>query len=419
MGKIIFYLNKSKGTLQNRPIMLSYHFNGQRLFYYTGHRISEKEFSPDSKLPAKPECIDRILINGKLKLIRDMIGNIEIESLANGKVLTTDLFRTALNDRLKARPTIEQEPEQKITLLQFFESYIKELPNKVNKQTGRKLSKAMPVKYGTIKNLFEDFCTFEGRQYDFEDINQNFYNRFLAFMLNQKNYSVNTYGYSFKILKSVLSEAAKRGLNNFTDYKTLLIGATEDADSIYLNEDELKKINDLDLSEIPARAKVRDLFLIGCYTGLRFSDYTTISPDDIKSDRLRVQAQKTNKKVVIPLAPEAMKILQYYNFQLPKAISNQKFNEALKLIAEKAKINEIVVTNITKGGVMVSTSQSKYKLVSSHVARRSFATNAIKHGVEPMLVMAITGHKTEKEFLKYIKLSNDEKADLFAKNMNW
>lgn len=84
-----------------------------------------------------------------------------------------------------------------------------------------------------------------------------------------------------------------------------------------------------------------------------------------------------------------------------------------------AEINETIVTNITKGGVNIEKTQPKYKLVTSHVARRSFATNAIKRGNEPMLIMAITGHKTEKEFLKYIKLTNEEKADLFAKNNKW
>ena len=112
-------------------------------------------------------------------------------------------------------------------------------------------------------------------------------------------------------------------------------------------------------------------------------------------------------------------ILEKYNYQLPKAISNQKFNEALKIIAETANISETVVKNITKGGETITTVQPKFNFVTSHVARRSFATNAVKRGIEPILVMAITGHKTEQEFLKYIKLSSEEKADLFAKRINW
>ena len=164
--------------------------------------------------------------------------------------------------------------------------------------------------------------------------------------------------------------------------------------------------------------KVRDLFIIGCNTGLRFSDYTTIQPDDIQGDRLRIVTQKTNAKVIIPLMPDAKAILQKYNFQLPKAISNQKFNENLKKIAEEAGLKENVITHITKGGVNESKKQFKYELCTSHVARRSFATNYYKMGVDTLQIMAITGHKTEKDFLKYIKVTGEEKADLFEKSVN-
>lgn len=423
MGNIKYYLNKGKGTAKARPIMISYHFNGQRLFYYTGLKIAETEFNQYGKHPAKPECIDRIFINNRLLLIRNTLGEIENEALAGGKTLTPELFRTALNERLKGRPQVEPKQEARVTLKQYFDIYINDMPNRTNRK-GDKLSKSMPVKYGTIKNLFNDFCEHEGREYDFQDMNQAFYNRFSAYMLNVKKYAKNTYGRAFKFLKTVLNEASKpdengRRYNEFNDFQSFNTGISEESDSIYLTETELQDIYKLDLSHRPGLDKVRDLFLIGCYTGLRFSDYTTISPEDIKGNRLRVLEQKTKGKVVIPLAPTVKDILQKYNFRLPKAISNQKFNEALKDIAELAGIKETIVTNITKGGVSKGTTQPKYKLVTSHVARRSFATNAVKRGIQPVLIMAITGHKSEKEFWKYVKVTNEEKADLFETLVNW
>lgn len=423
MGNIKYYLNKGKGTPKARPIMISYHFNGQRLFYYSGLKVAESEFNPGGKYPAKPECIDRIYINNRLLLIRNTIGEIENEALAGGKTITPELFKTALNERLKGRPQTEPVKKTRVTLKQYFDIFINELPNRVNRK-GHKLSKAMPVKYGTIKNLFIDFCKHEGREYDFQDMNEAFYKRFSAYMINKKKYAVNTYGRAFKFLKTILNEASKpdengNRYNEYNDFKTFATGISEESDSIYLTETELKNIYKLELTNKPGLDRVRDLFLIGCYTGLRFSDYTTISPEDIKSDRLRVLEQKTKGKVVIPLAPTVKTILQKYNFRLPKAISNQKFNEALKEIAELAGINETIVTNITKGGVTVTNSQPKHELVTSHVARRSFATNAVKRGIQPVLIMAITGHKTEKEFWKYVKVTNEEKADLYEKQMNW
>lgn len=423
MGNIKYHLNKGKGTPGSRPIMISYHFNGQRLFYYTGLRIAETEFDRNSKFPAKPNCIDRIYINNRLVIIRNKIGEIENEALAGGKFLTPELLRKELNERLKEKPVKKKKTARPVTLKQYFDIYIAELPNRVNRK-GDKLSKSMPVKYGTIKNLFNDFCEAEGREYDFQDMNEAFYKRFSSYMLNKKKYAKNTYGRAFKFLKTILNEASKpdengKRYNNFTDYKSFATGISEETDSIYLNEAELQSIYELDLSEKPGLDRVRDLFLVGCWTGLRFSDYTTISPDDIKGDRLRVMEQKTKGKVVIPLAPTVKEILHKYEFKLPKAISNQKFNEALKDIAELAGLNEVVVTNITRAGKTETNSQPKFKLVTSHVARRSFATNSLKRGIQPVLIMAITGHKTEKEFWKYVKVTNEEKADLLAKQLNW
>jgi len=127
--------------------------------------------------------------------------------------------------------------------------------------------------------------------------------------------------------------------------------------------------------------------------------------------------EKTNKEVFVPIDKRLYDMLEKYNFK-STSISNQKFNEHLKKIAEEAGIKETVITHITKGGEAVENKQFKYELVTSHVARRSFATNYYKMGVDTLQIMAITGHKTEKEFLKYIKVTGEEKADLFEKSVN-
>lgn len=421
MSSFKLYLNTGKGTPQNRPIMVSYHFNNQRLIYYTGLKISESGFNPTGRNPAKPEIIDRVYINNRLALIRNLIGTIENESLAGGKVLTPDLFRIELNNRLKPKP-IEPGKPHRVTLKEYFDIYIAEMPNRANATTGRKLSKALPIKYTTIKNLFVDFCTFEGRDYDFQDIDSQFFDRFTAYLMNVKRYATNTHGRTIKFLKTVLNRAKEQGYNDNSQFSDVLKAkAYEESESIYLNEIELEAIRSLNLTDRAGLDRVRDLFLIGCETGLRFSDYTTLKTEDIdlKENKVRVLAKKTGRKVVIPLSPNVLTILQKYQFTLPKAISNQKFNEALKVIAELAGIKEPVVVNITRGGELETTVHKKYELVTSHVARRSFATNQIKKGLEPMLIMSITGHKTESEFLKYIKLTSDEKAELFAARNNW
>ena len=417
MGEIKFFLNKQKGTIKARPIMISYNFNGQRLFYYTGKKAHEDHFNPESNSPVTAGE-DRVTINGLIKIIRGTIGEIENKAKAGGEPLTAEMIREGLNEKIKSKPKEIVEPA-KMTLKKYFDLYLEEMPNKINMRTGRKLSKTMPQKYTNLKNVFEDFCVFEGKEYDFSDIDGAFYNRFVTYLINEKKYSVNTYGRSIKFFKTILYDAANKGFNNSFTFMKALRGITEEADSIYLTESELETLYKKDFSGEPRLDRVRDMFLIGCWTGLRYSDYSTIQKDDIRDNRIRVVTQKTGQKVVIPLHPTVKTILAKYDFVLPRQISNDKFNEYIRDVAKKAELNEIFVKRITKAGKTVKTSKPKHEFVSTHAARRSFATNMFLKGVPAIVIMGITGHKSEKEFLKYIKVSEEQKADLFEKYVQW
>jgi integrase len=415
MGEIKYFLNKNKGTEENRPIMLSYHFNGQRLFYYTGKKAHEKQFDPTKKKPVTGGD-DRLEINELLKTIRDTIGAIENKAKAGGAPVTAEMLRNGLNDTVKARP---QKKEDIITLKKYFDIYLAEMPNKINLRTGRKLSKTMPQKYTNLRDTFIGFCKHDGKEYDFDDIDSTFYNKFVSFLINEKKYSVNTYGRAIKFFKTILYDAANKGINkNFAFVKSLQ-GITEQADSVYLTESELQSIHELNLTASPHLDRVRDLFLIGCWTGLRFSDFSEIKPEDIRENRIRVLTQKTKQRVTIPVNPVVKSILLKYNYELPPSISNQKFNDYIKDVVGKAEIKELYVKRITRLGVSEKTSKAKYEFVGTHTARRSFATNMFLRGVPSAIIMGITGHATEKEFLKYIKVNEEQKADMFEKFVNW
>ena len=415
MGEIRYFLNKHKGTPENRPIMLSYHFNGQRLFYFTGKKADENQFNPDLKSPVKAGK-DRLNINSHLQIIKNAIGEIENKAMAAGEPVSADMIRAGLNERIKARP--QAEPD-KMTLVKYFDTYIAEMPGKINLRTGRKLSKTMPQKYTNLKETFIEFCKQEKNVFDFEDIDSTFYNKFVSYLIINKKYSVNTYGRAIRFFKTILYDAANKGINkNFAFIKSMK-GVTEQADSVYLSENELLKIYELNLSAMPHLDRVRDMFLIGCWTGLRFSDFSEIKPEDVRENRIRVLTQKTKQRVTIPANPVVKSILLKYNYELPRAISNQRFNVYVKDVVEIAEINELFVRRITREGETQKISKAKFEFVGTHTARRSFATNMFLRGVPSQIIMGITGHVTEKEFLKYIKVSEEQKADMFEKYVNW
>jgi integrase len=161
---------------------------------------------------------------------------------------------------------------------------------------------------------------------------------------------------------------------------------------------------------------VRDLFLIGCYTALRYSDYSNIKPENIyttdKGIFLNIKTYKTGKTVIIPLHWIVKNILDKYKNELPRSITNQKTNDYLKELGELAGINDKVNISQNKGGVRVDITKLKYKLITTHTARRSGATNMYLSGIPVQSIMILTGHKTEKVFMSYLRFTEEDNANI-------
>jgi integrase len=211
-----------------------------------------------------------------------------------------------------------------------------------------------------------------------------------------------------------MNEATERGLNKNLSFKSKrFVTVRENSDSIYLNEQELKALENLNLSNNKRLEKVRDLFLIGCYTGLRYSDYSRITSEHLKGDFIEITQTKTGDRVVIPIHPTIKGILKKYNGQLPKSYSNQKTNQSLKEIGKQLpELQKTVLISYTKGGLTVNENFAKWQLLTTHTARRSFATNEYLAGTPTLTIISTTGHRSEKSFLKYIKLSSKDHAKI-------
>jgi len=425
MAQVKFQLHRRGETKTNLPILLRYTFGkGQRFEYYTGLHANaswfiEKYYTKASGKPIKASAKDADYLNSKLEDIKSNVHKIERYAITNNIPLTVAYFRSELDKLQKPEKVAElAEKQQPVTFMQVFDAYIERCKVSTNKN-GHKLSAALPIKYTTVKNMLKEFNTFRGAEVDFKDFDSALYDELVNYMITEKDYSINTYGRAIKFIKTVLRYATDRGYNSKLDFQTAFIGKSEESDSIYLTESELEAIYKKDFSDNLRLDRVRDLFLIGCWTGLRFSDFTTIKKEDINGDRIRLKTQKTKHIVTIPIHPTVRAILEKYNYELPPAISNQKFNQYIREVAKAANINSPFTKFMTKGGKSISTTMKKYEAVSTHVGRRSFATNAYKRKIEPLLIMAITGHKTETEFLKYIKVTDEEKTEMFVSQAKW
>ena len=305
-------------------------------------------------------------------------------------------------------------------LTSYMEKLIRDTKSgKRTKSNGAPFSPDTVKHYNSAFGIIKKYTAHAGKsELRFSDIDIDFYNEFKNFAYNlDPPLSDNYFGAVIKFLKTCMNEAAEDLLHTNNAHKgKRFIKVQTEVDNIYLNTEQLQKIMNADLKDSDKLARVRDLFLIGCWTGLRFSDFTNIKPENIDGNFIQIKTQKTGEVIAIPIHETVKNIMARYAGKtfnsLPPGISNQKMNTYLKDLLKAAELNEIKTLEKSQGGKLVKIQKPLYELVSTHTARRSFASNMFRIGVPAMIIMGVTGHKTESSFMKYIKVSPREKAQI-------
>lgn len=278
-------------------------------------------------------------------------------------------------------------------------------------------------KPATIKQLqntltkLEDYERIKRVKLTFDKIDLSLYNSLVAYCTTDLNLSINSIGNIIKNFKTIVHSAFEEGVHQNLIYRSRYFKKpSEESEAIYLSEEELQRIK---MTIMPNRylENVRDLFLLACYTGVRSQDYDKLNKDSLINNgkMLKIRTEKTDEEVIIPLHPVAKSILEKYS-GTPRVISNQKFNEYIKDVCRIVGLTEKTTITRTSGGKKIRITKPKHDFVSSHTARRSFATNAYKAGLPTLAIMAITGHRTEKVFLKYVKVTKEEHANLVSQH---
>lgn len=321
---------------------------------------------------------------------------------------------------------------KQLGLFGFIEDFIEKAKSgqQINLNTGKPISKVTIRTYEQTFRVLKDFSKMKYKNLGFDDIDVPFYSQFVHFL--RKEYRSESSGASFKVntigkhitnIKSFLQNAVDNKLTTNLSFKSKQFRVVhETVESVYLTQAEIDALYYKDLSKTKTLERVRDLFIIGCETGLRISDLKRLTTDNIiehEGDKyIRIEMQKTEKPVIIPISLRVNQLFEKYKEQtgelFPKAVSDQKMNQYIKEIASKIELlNNTVSYSTTVNDKRVSVSKPKFDLITNHTARRSFATNAVLKGIPRTMVMAITGHKTEKSFNKYIRMDEMEKAKQF------
>ncbi len=388
-------------------IIMFFHFKGIKHVLSTGLKINPKYWNRvQMRVRDSQDLSDGFRINETLEKLESFAISIARKFELSGGKLTRIEFKRAMT--LCITGTDPDESQTDFT--GFLNKFINE------RSLNPKYAPGSVEVYKTAQKHLYNYV--KGKRIDFNDLSIDFF-KGLTNYLYRLDFSDNHVNKILGTIRTILNEATELGMNKNQMYKSrkIAVGKTE-TDNVYLTETDLMLLATLDLTARPGLDRVRDLFLIASYTGLRFSDFAKLKTENIQmvgdSQVFNILTTKTKDRLIIPIHPVVAAVLRKYNYDLPEAISNQRMNDSLKEVCKLAGLVNHFTKRRYRGGKVMEEVFQKWELVSSHTGRRSFATNAYKAGVPMLSIMRITGHKKPETFLKYIKFDNTENAIILA-----
>lgn len=318
------------------------------------------------------------------------------------KIVKTYDNITSKNDYINHN--ISNEPKHGV----LFKDFVHEISLR---KSGR-LSKSYYKHIRTLLKHLDNFSTINDAKLFTNSINEWFLNDFIKYLieldLNQN--------YIRGIIQSIKSLARKAGTYGYAidpSYDEVTV-EKNNTQFTYLSLNEITRIYYY-IGLTKKQEAIRDLFIVGCLTALRYSDYSNLSKDNFNNGFIYKLTQKTKVQVAIPLHDYVIEIYNKYNGTIPTKLSIQHFNRYLKLITHKIGIVDKITRSYIKGGKIITESKEKWELISSHTARRSAATNMYLTGTMSLPeIMAITGHTTEKSFFRYIGITRERLAKMVS-----
>lgn len=406
----------SKHKRENRSIIIRISFGaylddaGKKRYrpidYYTGLSVRLEDWNKKRLRTRNSDT------NTTIEDAISRIGDIHARLLKNEK-LTYDTFKNELQTDEKLNKILQKDIRVTESNTEHYIPPYEYLYSRIEMST---VSAGTKKDYENTLYHMKNLEDVSGKPFSWKSAGYDYYLEFVDY-LKGINLRPSTIDKIIKNLKVFLSWADLTDhLEVNQDFKKTLSGKSlfakidkSETEHVYLTESEIQQITDTSIEDNKL-FEIRDLFVIGCWTGLRVSDLSRLKRANIHDNVITITAKKTNQTVVIPVTAELQNILDKYPDELPTAPTDQHFNREIKKVCELAGINEPVLQDIRKGSLKTVASLPKYKIVTAHTARRSFATNLYRRGIPSTQLMMLTGHKTEDAFLKYIKVSKEDNA---------
>ncbi|MFN8291616.1 MAG: phage integrase SAM-like domain-containing protein [Chitinophagaceae bacterium] len=431
MGSVGFYLKRAEPSTGRSLIYLQFKYNGHRLVFSFGQSIHPKNWNYNKqrvKNNRETTSDGDHLLNDLLDSLEQLCEKSYKAELKNG-VPTPGRLKEYLIDFINQNKTSKQDRSTLFNLIDRF------ISGEILKRDGKEKSRGSINNYKTVKLHLQAFEKKYRYPIDFNTITLEFFGKYVSFLRKEvehtpyrsdfhekkvykKGLSNNTIAKDISLIKAFMGEAVDLGYTDNYQFRHKKFSFSEEqSDAVYLTEHEIIKLYRHDFSFNKKLERARDLFVFGCFVGLRYSDYSDIKPENIVQidgeHFIKVKTKKTGDVVIIPCNPVVMDIFNRYKDspnKLPRAFSGQKFNDYIKDVCRLAGFVET-------GRLATNMEKPLFNCVSSHTARRSFATNFYLQGFPTIDLMKITGHKTEKAFLTYIRVSKLDSAKRLSQHI--
>lgn len=402
----IFPYIKPKYVTQAGTTVLYIRYNydrRKRTLIPTGYSIRPEFWNPRKKW-IRRICPDYEEINAALIKILSKLGSILTYAKDNGIDPTVEFVLLELEKN--------REYELRSSRVDVFEALERYMYEKASS-----VSKDQIKDYRTLRKHLINFKKYSSQPITFRNLNLTFYNEFMDYLSYKAEKPdgtigllTNSAGKIIRLLKGFVNYQVTKGIVPPVDLKNFKV-VEEETYAIYLSEKELATIYALDLSDDKQLEEIRDVFITGCYTGLRYSDLSTLSPEhmDLDNENINLKQRKVHKAVVIPMIDYVPGILKKYNYNLPK-FPSYLFNDRVKELGRRANLKQKIEIVRKRGMNREKKVLEKWEMISSHTCRRSFCTNMYLSGFPAEELMRISGHKSPAAFMRYIKVDNQQAA---------
>lgn len=318
--------------------------------------------------------------------------------------LQNETLQTIKRKKDYVNPFNSSKPKEGVMFVDFIDTYVE--------KKSKRRTKSFSNQYNVLINHLNTFCVENNANIYTNSVTEDFLDDFIEY-LESRNLKINTIKGIVEKIKTMVRKAATYGYAIDATYDDVTV-REEESFAVFLSMNDIARIYYFKgLTKFQER--IKDLFVVGCLTALRYSDYSTLNASNFQDGYIVKLTQKTKTKVRVPMHDFVREIIDKYEGQIPSGYSIQYFNKYLKVIMQKIGFNDKYCYNYTKGGKLVTETKSKWELISSHTARRSAATNLYLTGrLKTYEIMSLTGHSSEKNFFRYIKITTDDKAKAIA-----